>query len=182
MKKITLIALFLVATLSTFGQETEIESNVERNELKINMTNLIIFKWVDFSYERLLNEESSVGVGLLVALDDENTGLDEYRTFSLTPYYRHFFSRKYAEGFFVEAFAMIHSGNDEVYEYDSITLNGTYTDEKYTDFAVGISTGFKIISKRGFAAEIYLGIGRDLLDKSDLEVVGRGGLSIGYRF
>ncbi len=182
MKKITLIALFLVVTLSTFAQKTEVKNDIKSNELKVNMTNLIIFKWVDFSYERLLNEESSVGVGMLVALDDEINGSDEYRTFSLTPYYRHFFSRKYAEGFFVEAFTMLHTGNDEVYEYDSITLNGTYSDKKYTDFAVGISTGFKIISKRGFAAEIYLGIGRDLLNKSDLEVVGRGGLSIGYRF
>jgi len=182
MKKITLIALLLVASLSTFSQEIEIENNIGNNELKVNMTNLIIFKWVDFSYERLLNDESSVGVSLLVALDDEDTGLDEYRTFSLTPYYRHFFSRKYAEGFFVEAFTMIHSGKEEFYDYDSILDVYNEYDEKYTDFAVGISAGYKIISRRGFAAEIYLGIGRDLLDKSDLEVVGRGGLSIGYRF
>ena len=183
MKKITLIAFFFVATFSTFGQQIEIEENTGGDsELKINMTNLIAFKWVDVTYERLINEESSFGVGVLVALDDEDTGLDEYRTFSITPYYRHFFSNKYAEGFFVEAFTMLHTGKEEVYQYDSTTLNGVYTDEKYTDFAVGISTGYKIVSRRGFVAEIYLGLGRDLLNKSDLEVVGRGGLSIGKRF
>ena len=37
-------------------------------------------------------------------------------------------------------------------------------------------------TKRGFIAEIYAGIGRDLLGQSEIEVVGRGGISIGYRF
>jgi len=176
MKKITLIALLLVASLSTFAQQVEIEDTVGDNELKINMTNLIAFKWVDFGYERLLNEESAIGVGLLFAINDDDNGADEYRTFSLTPYYRHFFSNKYAQGFFVEAFTMLHTGNDDNFIQDDTD------DGKYTDFAVGISTGYKVVSRRGFVAEIYLGIGRDLLDKSDLEVVGRGGVSIGYRF
>lgn len=182
MKKNILIAILSIASFTTFAQQIDIENNIGNNELKINMTNLIAFKWVDFTYERLLNDESSIGVSILVALDDKDTGLDEYRTFSLTPYYRHFFSNKYAEGFFVEVFTMIHGGKEEYYEYDSLLDVYDEYDEKYTDFAVGISAGYKIISKRGFTAEIYLGIGRDLLDKSDLEVVGRGGLSIGYRF
>ncbi|MCF6279286.1 MAG: DUF3575 domain-containing protein [Flavobacteriaceae bacterium] len=180
MKKITLIAILLIASFTTFAQEIEIENNIGNSELKVNMTNLIGLKFVDFTYERLINEESSFGVGVLVALDDE---LEDYRTFSLTPYYRHFFSNKYAQGFFVEAFTMIHSGVDEFYEFDSISNpNGTYVDKKYTDFAVGISTGYKVVSRRGFVAEIYAGIGRDLLNKSDFEVVLRGGISIGKRF
>ena len=56
------------------------------------------------------------------------------------------------------------------------------TEDKYTDFAVGISVGGKWVTKRGFVAEVYAGIGRDLLNQSDIEVVGRGGVSIGYRF
>jgi hypothetical protein len=150
------------------------------------MSNLIGFKWLDAGYERILNEESSIGFGTLVSLDKDVDGLDEYRTFSITPYYRHFFSNKYAQGFFVEAFTMIHSGTDEYgYDYyDSPTDSYIYNDSgnKYTDFAVGISVGAKWVTPRGFVAEIYAGIGRDLLNKSDIEVVGRGGVSIGYRF
>ena len=145
------------------------------------MSNLIGFKWFDVSYERLLNEESSIGVGTLFSLDNESEGLDEYRTFSITPYYRQFFSSKYAEGFFVEAFTMLHSGKNYEYNYDSYA--NQYTNEsKYTDLAVGISVGGKWVTKRGFVAEVYAGIGRDLLNQSDIEVVGRGGVSIGYRF
>ena len=107
--------------------------------------------------------------------------LDEYRTFSITPYYRHFFSKKYAQGFFVEAFGMLHTGEDQRY-YSNSDPYDSYPEDKYTDFAVGISIGAKFVSKRGFIAEIYAGIGRDLLNNSDIDIVGRGGISIGKRF
>jgi len=182
MKKLIITAILLVISSSLFAQEKNQES-FPKNELKINMSNLIAFKWVDISYERILNEESTFGVGTLFSLDPEVNGIDEYRTFSVTPYYRHFFSNKYAQGFFVEAFGMIHSGKIENYIYTDFPPYETIiTEDTYTDFAVGISVGAKFVTKRGFIAEIYAGIGRDLLNNSDIEVVGRGGVSIGYRF
>lgn len=177
MKKIILSALFLVVSITLFSQENE----PRQSELKINMSNLIGFKWLDVTYERLLNEESSIGVGTLFSLDNKSEGLDEYRTFSITPYYRQFFSNKFAQGFFVEAFTMLHSGKYENY-YSNSGPYDTLVEEKYTDLAVGISVGGKWVTKRGFVAEVYAGIGRDLLNQSDMEVVGRGGVSIGYRF
>lgn len=183
MKKALLVFVLILSISFTQAQEKEtniIEEN--RDELRINMTNLIIFKWADFTYERILNEESSIGVGLLFSLDgDGDTDvLDAYRTFSITPYYRHFFSNQYAEGFFVEGFTMIHSGKEDY--YSNLEPFDTYVEENYTDLAIGISAGFKAVSRRGFVAEIYLGIGRDLLGNTDEEIVGRGGISLGYRF
>jgi hypothetical protein len=176
MKKLVFSILFFTFSIGLFAQYESAQ-----NELKINMSNLIGFKWLDVGYERILNEESSIGFGTLISLDHSVDGLDEFRTFSLTPYYRHFFSGGYAQGFFVEAFTMIHSGNNNSY-IDDFNYNSTYTEDKFTDFAVGISIGSKWVTARGFVAEIYGGIGRDMLDNSDLEVVGRGGVSIGYRF
>jgi len=184
MRRIILSVIIVITTLSTFAQEQQETS--KNNELKINMSNLIAFKFLDVGYEKILNEESTIGVNVLFNLDknSDSSDFDEYRTFSITPYYRHFFSNKYASGFFVEVFTMLHSGEEHlglVYAdfppYESIEQY-----EKYTDFAVGISAGAKFVSKRGFVAEIYLGIGRDLLDNNDNEVVGRGGVAIGYRF
>ena len=189
MKKSSIISMvFLLISAVSFSQENaantaEIENY---NEIKLNMTNLIGFKWFDVTYERTLNEESSFGIGLLTKIGsdlDDGDGLDAYRTFSITPFYRQYFSKKYAQGFFVEGFAMLHSGKDTS-SYDYNPNNGiyTYTYEKYTDLAIGVSTGAKFLTKRGFIAEIYLGIGRDFLGKSDIDVVGRGGVSLGYRF
>ncbi|WP_396602912.1 DUF3575 domain-containing protein [Algibacter sp. R77976] len=189
MKKTYLVLLVSVLfSVSMFSQESiENEMQLENfNELKVNMTNLIIFKWFDVAYERTINEEASFGISFLTKIGsdkgDDNAGLDEYRTFSITPYYRHFFSKKYAQGFFVEGFAMIHSGEDEFYNFNDIDPDSSYTYEKYTDLAIGVSTGAKFITKRGFIAEIYLGIGRDMLGQSDIEIVGRGGIALGYRF
>jgi hypothetical protein len=176
MKRFLFSLVFLTVSLGLFAQ-----NETSQNELKINMSNLIGFKWLDVGYERILNEESSIGIGTLISLDHSVDGLDEYRTFSLTPYYRHFFSNNYAQGFFVEAFTMLHSGEDEVY-YSNSGPYDTVSKDKYTDFAVGISVGAKWVTTRGFVAEIYAGIGRDMFNQSDIEVVGRGGVSIGYRF
>ena len=140
MKKITLITLLLITSVTTFAQQFDEQENLNQHELKINMSNLIGFKWLDVGYERILNEEASVGVSTLFSLDSGSEGLDEYRTFSITPYYRHFFSKNYARGFFVEAFTMLHTGKEDVYDsyYDSSNdtyINNDY-ENKYTDLEV----------------------------------------------
>ena len=84
------------------------------------------------------------------------------------------------EVFFVEGFGMLHTYENETYDFVG---NGSSRQENQTDFAVGISAGAKFITKRGFTAEIYLGIGRNIGGESDsIEAVGRGGISLGYRF
>lgn len=188
MKKITLIILVFVSSLS-IAQEIEEKTYPQdvdkKTELKINAFGLVAFEWLDVSYERLINEESSFGVGLLVGFDN-NDNLDTYRKFSLTPYYRRYFSAKYARGFFVEGFGMLHSYEDRNYDYfydSSGNFISNSTDETNTEFAVGFSIGGKFVSKTGFTTEIYLGVGRNLGgDSNSVEGVARGGISLGYRF
>ncbi|WP_211305933.1 DUF3575 domain-containing protein [Olleya aquimaris] len=156
-------------------------NNLKNNELKLNATNLIVFSWLDVGYEHVLNEEASVGVNVLISFNDnEDIDLEEYRNFSITPYYRHFFSKKYAQGFFVEGFGMLNSTKNE-YVFDSFTNQSVQDDKNYVDFALGVSIGAKFVTKRGFIAEFYFGIGRNLFNNSNLEVVGRGGISIGFK-
>lgn len=65
------------------------------SEVKINAFNLIAFTFIDLSYETLLNEEASLGVGILFNLGSDDEIFDEIRDFSITPYYRQYFSKKY---------------------------------------------------------------------------------------
>ena len=165
------------------GQSQEISNDSQpKDEFKINAFNLIAFTFVDLSYERLLNEEASLGVSVLFNVGEDNEILDYFRTFSITPYYRQYFSKQYAEGFFVEGFGMLNSGEDYYFTYDD-QGNESNSGENYTDFALGISIGGKFVTQRGFIAEIYTGLGRNLLgDEFAPEIVGRGGISLGYRF
>ena len=178
MKKL-FILMCLSSFLSGFSQEKD-TVDFKRNELKGNALLLVIGAG-EFTYERLLNEESGVGVSLFFNYDDQF-----YTNFSLTPFYRFYFSKKPAAGFFVEGFGMLNSYESYVYNNNSYDSNNSYNFnvENRTDFALGFGLGSKWITKKGFLFEINAGVGRNLFNSNDTdnEIVGRGGITLGYRF
>ncbi len=175
MKKIVL-ALCIIATTFGYGQEKE-QDSFAKNEIKGNAI-MLVAGALEGTYERLLNEESGVGVSLFVSYDESiNT------KFSLTPYYRFYFGKKPAAGFFVEGFGMLDSYTQPASESDWFT-NYEGPEKNVTDFALGFGLGSKWVTKKGFVFEINGGIGRNLFNSSDTdyEIVGRGGITLGYRF
>jgi len=174
-KKYALVLLVFMFLFKVQAQDADAPS-LPQNEIKLNAFNLIALAAFDFGYERILNEESSFGVDIFIRIDDDSD-FSDFQTFAITPYYRQYFSNKYAKGFFVEGFASLNSGREENFLIDVIE------EVDYTDFALGISIGGKFVTPRGFVTEIFIGIGRNLLnDNFSPEIIGRGGVSIGYRF
>ena len=181
MKKL-FVLICLTSSLFGFSQEKETIA-FKRNELKGNAL-LLVLGAGEFTYERLLNEESGVGASLFFSYDDQ------YNTkFSLTPFYRFYFSKKPAAGFFVEGFGMLNSYTQETYYYEyedfpPYKTIETITKDNTTDFALGFGLGSKWITKKGFLFEINAGVGRNLFNSknTDNEMVGRGGITLGYRF
>lgn len=193
MKKITLLLLLAFLTLQINAQEKEgtkeskYPQDVDKKyELKINAFNLIAFAAIDISYERLINANSSYGVSVFYNFSDyANNYITLPKKFSITPYYRWFFSEnKYARGFFIEGFGMLNTYQDFYYTYNYNSY------ETQTSFALGISVGGKFVIKEGFTAEVLAGVGRNLIKGESLEsyqdfqneVIGRFGISLGYRF
>jgi hypothetical protein len=176
MKK--LLVLLCLSTF-TFGYSQE-KSTVDfpKNEIKGNALFLVAGA-VEVTYERLLNEESGIGVSLFVPYVN-----DVSQNFNLTTYYRFYFGKKPAAGFFVEGFGMLNSYSENYDMYDSnfnvVKIDGANT----TDFALGFGLGGKWVTKRGFVFEINGGVGRNLFNSNDAdyEIVGRGGITLGYRF
>ncbi len=166
-----------------FSQEPEttnynVPQPISKNELRLNVTNFIISNAFTVDYERLITDESSVGVSLLVGLGNSDN-FDSFRNFELTPYYRQFFSKKYARGFFIEGFASVLNREDVFFDFDIEETRDN------TNVALGISVGGKFLSRGGFVAEVFVGVGRTLLDNDDFffgNVIARGGISLGYRF
>jgi hypothetical protein len=194
MKKITF--LFILTLISAQFTAQEKEENTESQdigknyELKINAFNLITFAALDLSYERLINEDSSFGMAVFYNFSDyADTDIAFPKKFSITPYYRWFFSEnKYARGFFIEGFGMLNTYQDIYYNYDSYQSSSKI--EKQTGFALGISVGGKFVIKEGFTAEVLAGVGRNLIKGESLEsyqdfqneVIGRFGISLGYAY
>lgn len=150
MKKI--ILLLLCSTSITFAQE--------KHEVKLNALTLIAGSGIDVSYEYLINKESSVGISTAFSTVNDN--------YYVLPYYRFYFSKNYAKGFFVEGFGALYKENE-------------------TNFALGISVGGKFTTQKGLVAELFLGIGRRINKPKnnyiiDVPIIGRIGISLGYRF
>lgn len=179
MKNMKTILIAFCLTILTFGYSQEkAKPETLKNEIKINALFLVLGA-VEVTYENLLNKDTGLGVSLFVVNEE-----DFDTSFSLTPYYRAYFGKKPAAGFFVEGFSMISTGkNGSYYNYDYNTEKYIYVEgKKYSDFALGFGVGSKWIHSRGFTFEINGGIGRNLLSDNSPEVVGRGGITLGYRF
>ncbi|WP_139956888.1 DUF3575 domain-containing protein [Flavicella sediminum] len=158
------------------------------NEIKVDAFDLIVTKSLEVSYEKILNEDNSIGLSVFVPISEAQEVTDYSRLrFSSTLFYRVFFSEKHAKGFFVEGFGMFNSKDNETQTYNHSIDRFEYENTK--DFALGISIGGKWVTKRGFTAEMSIGVGRNLFAnenndfRSDEEnLVTRGGISIGKRF
>jgi hypothetical protein len=175
MKK-NFILLLCIAGLNASAQE-ETRLDFKKNEFKGNALFLVLGT-LELTYERLINEESGVGISVHVPFTNESD-----INFSVTPYYRFYFGKKPAAGFFVEGFGMLNQVEDYIYDYNS---NFEDKEKTITDFAFGLGLGGKWITKRGVLFEINAGLGRNLLneynDNRDYEFIGRGGITVGYRF
>lgn len=187
MKKYIFTSSLFFLFLSSYCQEKNEIQNFKRNELKINAPFLVAGA-LEIDYEKLLNDESGVGVIGFLGLDNGIT-----KKFSIAPYYRFYFGKKPAAGFFVDGFGMFNVSKPEAYTmysyYDTTTGSYVYTttpETTITDFALGFSIGAKWLTRRGFIFELKSGIGRNLFNKKsafyDNEIVFNGGLNIGYRF
>lgn len=183
-------ALLLALTINGFAQQQS-DDRVRKHELKANALNLIVFKAPTFSYEYLINAESSIGASVmfnLVDQEDDNDFIDGpyyYEKFAFSPYYRRFFSSKYAWGFFLEAFGMYNVQEDFDGNYNIDTGSYTFSDDTSSNMAFGVAIGGKFVSRSGFAFEFFGGVGRNIYtSNSDLatELVPKIGASLGYRF
>ncbi|WBX74899.1 DUF3575 domain-containing protein [Tenacibaculum ovolyticum] len=187
MKTKTVIFLLFISTFLNAQKNKESSQYLnKKNEIKINLINLIDSKFIDISYEYLINEKSSIGIETLFNFNSRNkdiTKLYNLTKFSLTPYYRRYFSKKYARGFFIEGFSVLKS-------YENYSFNENehhpymYIIRDKLEFSLGLSIGAKFVIKERFVADIFLGVGKNFISYNDyyFKDIGRGGISLGYRF
>lgn len=172
--KLTIICTALLFSMSIFAQ-SELE-NKDKNELKLNIPTSL-GGYIDGSYERLLNDESTIGVSIGFSLEDDI----DYKV-SLLPYYRLYFGKKKAAGFFVEANGAMYV---EEYEVRAAQLNETRVLRTENTFGagLGIAIGGKFLNNKGWVGEIVGGAGRNFLNTEKISgTYPRLGLSIGKRF
>jgi len=186
-KKLIICLSFCVIALNLFSQEntssTVTYTTVNQrddNELRINLATSII-GFPELNYERFI--EDNMGVGLAGSVSLEKIEDMSMRWYAL-PYYRLYFGKKKASGFFIEG-NMALLGQKENH-YESYFVNNTYVQgplytTSKTNFGFGGAIGVKLLARNGFTGEVYAGGGRLFGDYLN-GAYPRIGVCIGKRF
>ena len=145
-----------------------------RNEIKLNGFYTLV-GIPEFSYERILDEETSVGISAAVSIES-----DLQWQWGITPYYRWFFSKKAGEGLFIEGHANVfESEYDDYWGVPSWPYTGPF---KEIGAGGGFALGYKMTSSGGWVGELYAGAGRNFLADRAERAYPRLGFIIGRRF
>lgn len=182
MKRLLLAFSLFFGLLSVLAQETEKQ---RKNDILADPVLLIAVPLANVSYERLINKDMGIGVNAMITLDRSD---DEFRQFSA--YYRIYFGKKYASGFFLEGFIPVTTEANYNYGYLYDDINGYYyssaTSKNYfTTVGVGFGVGGKWVLKNNLVIEASGGIARRFGDRQNYyfeEVTGKIMGGIGYRF
>lgn len=176
---LVLIILFVFCSVNA-QNETDANTYQKNNEIKLNVVSPFTGA-LEGTYERILNKNSSLGISAFTVFNNDKSNED--LNYSLTTFYRRYFGKKYASGFFVEGFGMLTSiDGKKIYPSADHSI---YTEgSDVIDFALGAGGGWKWVSKSGFLLEANVGYGGLLFNstKTDHNVVARFGVSAGYRF
>lgn len=175
MKKFLLL-LVLVSTPIFAQESSEKETDFKKNELHLNVLMPVALKSFELEYERCIGDQSGVGASIFIG----NSDVWEM-SFEFTPYFRKYFGKEQAKGFFLEGFTMINSVSYQKYHYEYAYPNYYTTKEEETNVAFGIGLGGKFISNDNFIGIINAGIGRNLFS-DEIDVIPRFGIHFGYRF
>jgi len=184
MKNNFLLFAMLISIFAINAQnenEATANKNENRNEVKLNVLFPLSGDF-EVTYERILNKKSSLGVSFFTVFDNENG--DNDTNYMISPYYRRYFGKKYASGFFVEGFTML-SSIDGMKIFDQ-NENLISQKDDVIDMSLGLGFGSKWITKSGVIFEINVGYGFLLFnaDKTNGHhtIVGKFGFHLGYRF
>jgi hypothetical protein len=189
LKKITLFTVFLCLLKFSYAQEAKDSLSMEKKqEIKINLLELLVMPAIGITYEKYLNPASSYGV-----YGFANFGIDQgyrYEKVELAGFYRLYFQikRKHKNrGLFTEVFTGLNFGEVEFYNYEIepypsyITDYESKTIQEYFGLSMGVSVGYKFINFNNFIFEIFGGAGR-YLNNQYINSYPRVGFSVGKRF
>jgi len=142
--------------------------NEKKNEIRLNLLHLAV-GFPELSYERLLNNNTSIGLSFSYSLTDKF-----FEQFFIIPNYRFYWGEKLDSNFFVELGAIYWKENFE---------NETRI-SKSTGFGGEFGIGYKLRKIPNYPIEILVGFGRSFINQYYLEnwFVPRFGLSIGKKW
>ena len=157
---------FLFFSFSLTAQNSsETNSTQPKNELKLDVFQLIVLPGIEITYERLIDGYSSWGITGFVNFDFDLSEAYRYENFEISPFYRFYFNNKKSNnsGFFVQPFLSLIQG--EYGTFTNFNYNSTTKERNYFGLAAGALIGRKWVNKKRYSFEITGGVGRLLTEE-----------------
>jgi hypothetical protein len=180
------LLLFLTLSIAVFSQEEKevdsesasTEKEFSKNEIKLNVAYVLIGH-PEITYERFLSDESAIGLSAAFSIDK-----DVPFNYSGIAYYRFYFGKKPASGFFIEANGGVFSVRYEYHDYHTPEYQEIISRINDTGTGAGAALGVKFITKKGWVGEFVIGGLRTFMfdNKNNLSIYPRLGLTIGKKF
>lgn len=194
MKKLLSIVLFILVLLNTNAQEDKNSNTLAKNEISVNLLDLVLAGTLGVNYERLFDNNQSLFIGANVfdTYGYYDAGyIEDNSAFSLEAAFLIYFSKeKDHHGFFFYPQLKLRTGEittDDYYYYDIATE--TDVNEEFIYDIGGASAGFGIGHKWVFNNKITLMLNGDIarnlgnLDDDYLDNIEvRFSVNFGYRF
>ncbi len=155
MRKVLFVTLALLVS-SVYAKGEESVRSVGKNEIRLNLLTSTI-GLPELNYERILGNHFGVGSAVIVGIKQEAIKA------VLTPFGRYYFGEERGAGFFTE-----------------LNTGMTFSSGR-TNAGLGAAAGYKLISKRGWIAEAYAGVGK-VFNHPEIKVYPRFGIAGGKRF
>lgn len=187
-KNLTLFALTIMGITGIYAQtENPTATSERKNDVIISPIELIASPLLNISYERLISENMGVGVNGMFYFRDNKDYYDSGFS-QISPFYRMYFGKKYASGFFVEGFVPITSTKEYYSTYTELPPYFNNNEERRTTVGIGVGLGGKWVTRNNIVFEVSGGIARRFGSSGDNyyydndNLTGKGMLGIGYRF
>ena len=174
MKKMILSIAIALVSFGAFAQ-------TYKNEVKLNILNVIVRPSVELGYEYYLDDNQSVE-GELMFLDKFSYWPKGDGKFSATSFkvgYNYYFDSSDAVGFYINPFLKTRFGKFTEEE------NGVDVETKLNAFIIGVGVGYTWVFNSKFVVAPYANIGRNFskpVNERFWAVEPNAGVRLGFRF
>jgi hypothetical protein len=171
--KNTFLVIGLLISISGFTQNEQ-QAEYGNHEIKLNLLYGVL-ESASLEYEYIINSDITVGLGASYFFDISSSEFE----FIAVPNARFYpGNQERASSFFTELSVPVYPWDER--EYNWTTMQ--YEENVLIGVGVGVTAGYKLISKKAFVTELFFGVGRNFNNDINVELFSRAGITFGKRF
>lgn len=161
MKKSILIIIAILSFNFIYSQDNPKPSDyLKKHEISIDIFESLLDKY-EISYDYILNDNASIGSTISYSSNSTRYLNNSFKQqYAIDINYKIYFSKKRAQGFYVELFSELAGGN----QYYSTGYDIDFNKSKpYTNLYAGFNLGYKYVNKNNYFINTSVGFSKRIV-------------------